>query len=306
MRDKTTKIVITIILALIMILYGTVFVTSAVKSQNDYCNHEYKTYETEEFEHNGLEYDYPNFDESGNTEPSYHPQDYFEDENYHDYHYYCTEYYGQEYYNEPEPTLPSPIWLELQTIEKRRQYEAILTTLATLNVLINMVEDLRLTARLIETTAAEARIAYSDSKAEHDEMYRRVRDHDWKFLGYFEITHYCLCIICCGIYSYQHPRNQWDGFVQRTASGTVPEQGRTIATDTNVIPFGTEVVIDGHIFIAEDRGSAVTGNIIDKFVECHEEARRLGRRRNVPIWIKYVSSPSINMQDISHTQILSQ
>ena len=76
MKEKAAKIVLTIILALIMILYGTVFVTSAVKSQNDYCNHEYKTYETEEFEHNSLEYDYPNFDESENTEPSYHPQNY--------------------------------------------------------------------------------------------------------------------------------------------------------------------------------------------------------------------------------------
>ena len=48
-----------------------------------------------------------------------------------------------------------------------------------------------------------------------------------KSLGNFEVTAYCTCRICCGIYS---GRN-------RTASGTVPTSNRTIAVDTNVIPF---------------------------------------------------------------------
>jgi 3D (Asp-Asp-Asp) domain-containing protein len=109
-----------------------------------------------------------------------------------------------------------------------------------------------------------------------EEVYESV----WVSLGIFELSAYCPCIRCCEIWSYQHPRNQWYGFVQRTASGTIPTQGRTIATDTNVIPFGTVVYIYGiGEFIAEDRGGAIRGNTIDKFFYCHNEALIFGRQR---------------------------
>ena len=39
------------------------------------------------------------------------------------------------------------------------------------------------------------------------------------------------------------------------------------AVDPSVIPYGTEVLIDGHVYIAEDCGGAVKGNVIDIFVE---------------------------------------
>lgn len=52
-----------------------------------------------------------------------------------------------------------------------------------------------------------------------------------------------------------------------TSTGVIAEEGRTIAVDPDVIPYGSEVLIDGHIYIAEDCGSAVKGNVIDIFVE---------------------------------------
>ena len=85
-------------------------------------------------------------------------------------------------------------------------------------------------------------------------------------LGEFEITHFCFCEICCGKWS--------DGI---TASGTTATENRTIAVDPNVIPIGTEVVIDGQVYIAEDTGSAITGNRIDVFVASHDEAINRGR-----------------------------
>jgi len=104
-------------------------------------------------------------------------------------------------------------------------------------------------------------------------------------LGYFELTFYCPCKICCGIWSEQHPSRIGTGFVQRTASGTIPVQGRTIAVDTNVFPHGTEIYITGFGWrIAEDTGSAINGRIIDIFVECHQEALQLGRIRNVEVF----------------------
>lgn len=51
-----------------------------------------------------------------------------------------------------------------------------------------------------------------------------------------------------------------------TSTGVIAEEGRTIAVDPTVIPYGTEVMIDGHVYIAEDCGGAVKGNVIDIFV----------------------------------------
>ena len=89
-----------------------------------------------------------------------------------------------------------------------------------------------------------------------------------KSLGNFVITAYCTCRVCCGVYSGGN----------RTASGTVPTSNRTIAVDTSVIPFGTKVVINGQVYVAEDRGGAIKGKRIDMFFMTHKEALRWGRR----------------------------
>lgn len=62
-----------------------------------------------------------------------------------------------------------------------------------------------------------------------------------------------------------------------TASGTVPQAGRTIAC--NFLPFGTRVLINGHEYIVEDTGSALGNSVIDIFVNSEEEAYQLGRQR---------------------------
>lgn len=85
------------------------------------------------------------------------------------------------------------------------------------------------------------------------------------YLGNFRITHYCNCALCCG---------RWAG--GPTASGAMPVAGRTIAVDRNVIPLGSQVVIDGHTYVAEDTGSAIIGNRIDIYVDNHALALRLG------------------------------
>lgn len=57
------------------------------------------------------------------------------------------------------------------------------------------------------------------------------------------LTAYCPCENCCG---------KSDGI---TASGTKATEGRTIAVDPTIIPYGTKVEIQGlGIFIAEDCG----------------------------------------------------
>lgn len=70
-----------------------------------------------------------------------------------------------------------------------------------------------------------------------------------------------------------------------TATGTTPVVGRTIAVDPKVIPYGTQVYIEGMgTYTAEDCGGAVKGNIIDIFMATEEECRAWGRR-NVQVQI---------------------
>lgn len=86
-------------------------------------------------------------------------------------------------------------------------------------------------------------------------------------LGSFNISYYCKCERCTG---------KADGI---TATGTVVEEGRTIATDPDVIPMGTQVMIDGILYTAEDTGGAIQGNRIDIYVESHDYAIQCGRHQ---------------------------
>jgi len=80
------------------------------------------------------------------------------------------------------------------------------------------------------------------------------------------LTAYCPCKRCCG---------KTDGI---TASGTQATAGRTVAVDNSIIPYGTEIIIDGHSYIAEDCGAAVKGYTIDIFFDTHEEALSFGKQ----------------------------
>ena len=84
-------------------------------------------------------------------------------------------------------------------------------------------------------------------------------------IGTFTITAYCGCKKCSGGHG-------------KTASGTTPTEGRTIAADTSILPYGTQVVIDGVVYTVEDCGSGVSGNHIDIFFATHEKAMAYGRR----------------------------
>ena len=94
------------------------------------------------------------------------------------------------------------------------------------------------------------------------------------YLGEFRITHYCACRKCCG----KDESDPWYGI---TATGTRATEGRTIAVDPSVIPYGSRVSVfydDGRIveYIAEDCGGAIKGNRIDVFIADHGRARVQG------------------------------
>lgn len=92
------------------------------------------------------------------------------------------------------------------------------------------------------------------------------------YIGEFTVTAYCPCAKCCGKWS--------DGL---TASG-IPAGPGIVATDPDVIPLGSSVIIDGAEYIAADTGSSIRGSRIDICVESHDAALAYGVREK-SVWV---------------------
>jgi 3D (Asp-Asp-Asp) domain-containing protein len=67
-----------------------------------------------------------------------------------------------------------------------------------------------------------------------------------------------------------------DGY---TATMTVPKEGRTIAVDPSIIPYGSKLTINGVSgYVAEDCGGAIKGNRLDIYMVNRHDALRFGRQ----------------------------
>lgn len=108
---------------------------------------------------------------------------------------------------------------------------------------------------------------------------------DWNELN-VTVSAYCLCPKCCGKWSAEHSSRIGTDYVQKTATGTIPEVGRTIAVDPKYIPLGAQVELDGHIYTAEDTGGGVDGAWIDLLCETHEQALEWGLKSKTVRWKK--------------------
>lgn len=82
-----------------------------------------------------------------------------------------------------------------------------------------------------------------------------------EYLGEFKLTAYCKCSYCSGIWT-EAP----------TASGVMPVEGRTVAMWG--IPFGTSLLIDGEVYVVEDRGTPY--GHVDIFMEDHDRCLQFG------------------------------
>lgn len=102
--------------------------------------------------------------------------------------------------------------------------------------------------------------------AEAVEKVEEVEAASLTSLGTFVITHYCPCSLCCGPWA--------DGI---TSTGVTAVTNRTIAVDPTIIPYGSKVVINGQIYVAEDCGGAIKGNRIDIYVGSHAEGNNKGK-----------------------------
>ena len=96
------------------------------------------------------------------------------------------------------------------------------------------------------------------------------------------ITAYCPCEKCCGVYATNRQKDENGNDIVLTASGKEAEAGRTVAVDPRYIPYGTEIIVDGKTYIAEDCGGAIKGeNKIDIYFESHSEAVSFGKQTKI-------------------------
>lgn len=95
-------------------------------------------------------------------------------------------------------------------------------------------------------------------------------------LGEYKLTAYCSCEKCCGKWAKNRPIDEDGNPIVYTANMSVAKQGVTVAADTNVLPFDSKILIDGHEYTVQDRGGAIKGNRIDVYFESHEEALQFG------------------------------
>lgn len=117
----------------------------------------------------------------------------------------------------------------------------------------------------ITTTASTAKHTAATTKAAETAITAQSTANDSVYVTVIA-TGYCPCSECS------------EGYGRQTASGATATAGRTIAVDPLVFPYGTKLLIDGVVYVAEDRGGAITGNRIDIFFDTHAEAEAFGRR----------------------------
>lgn len=116
----------------------------------------------------------------------------------------------------------------------------------------------------------EAQEDFENEKIEAALLAKAIRLED------VTVTHYDPCVKCCG---------KTDGI---TATGVPVTPYYTVAVDPEVIPLGSEVLVDYgdgviHYYRAEDTGGGVKGKHLDLCVTDHTEALTLGVRQ-ATVW----------------------
>ena len=115
------------------------------------------------------------------------------------------------------------------------------------------VFDLKARNTLLKDTYNELLGQMQETQNEVQNLQSQVEElQKWRSLGVFRITAY------------------WfgeDEYGDLTSTGVKAHVNHTIAVDPEIIPYGSKVMIDGQIYVAEDCGGAIKNNVIDVWVE---------------------------------------
>ena len=115
------------------------------------------------------------------------------------------------------------------------------------------VFDLKARNTLLKDTYNELLGQMQETQNEVKNLQSQVEEvQKWRSLGVCRITAY------------------WfgeDEYGDLTSTGVKAQVNHTIAVDPEIIPYGSKVMIDGQIYVAEDCGGAIKNNVIDVWVE---------------------------------------
>ena len=134
-------------------------------------------------------------------------------------------------------------------------------------------EVIEITTSLVRYEAPMLEVPEIEEQEEEAEEHEPERE--WHEIGECRITHYCACKRCTG----KSPGDRGYGI---TRTGTYVQHGRTVAVDPEVIPLGSEVLINGVVYIAEDTG--VRGNAVDIYLDDHQECLNAGVYKTTVAW----------------------
>jgi 3D (Asp-Asp-Asp) domain-containing protein len=104
-------------------------------------------------------------------------------------------------------------------------------------------------------------------------------------LGTYTLTAYCGCELCCGEYAKHRP-----GGTVKGSAGIELHEGISVAAP---LPIGTELIINGHRYIVQDRTAGwivekYDDRIIDIYFLDHEAARKWGKQE-AEIWMVHTN-----------------
>lgn len=103
-----------------------------------------------------------------------------------------------------------------------------------------------------------------------------VSETNKESLGEFKLTAYCSCEKCCGKWALNRPKDENGKDIVYGSTGAILVAGTSIAVDPSVIPYGSQVEINGHTYTAHDTGGAIKGNRIDVYFDNHQDALNFG------------------------------
>ena len=113
----------------------------------------------------------------------------------------------------------------------------------------------------------------SVAESEEDMVVSEIKKES---LGEFKLTAYCSCEKCCGKWALNRPKDENGKDIVYGSTGAILVAGTSIAVDPSVIPYGSQVEINGHTYIAHDTGGAIKGNRIDVYFDSHQDALNFG------------------------------
>lgn len=119
-------------------------------------------------------------------------------------------------------------------------------------------------------------VAEEKNSVAESEEYMVVSETNKESLGEFKLTAYCSCEKCCGKWALNRPKDENGKDIVYGSTGAILVAGTSIAVDPSVIPYGSQVEINGHTYIAQDTGGAIKGNRIDVYFDSHQDALNFG------------------------------